>query len=138
MIHQPKLHFFSLLLTFLIVTAIISGSALAHTPTPPTKEPVGPAPIFEDSLPFELDLGPDPFPANTTTEITPGAWRNLRPTESYLRDVSMLPPEEADEVDCQYQSKGWTVGDNGVILGYCQGVWDHAIKSGRASGRDRV
>jgi len=62
--------------------------------------------------------------------VTLGAWRNMRPTESYLRDVSMLPKDVADNVNCtdpDQQSKGWIVGDAGVILAYCHGIWDHAI-----------
>ncbi len=40
----------------------------------------------------------------------------------------MLP--NPDEVDCaspDQKSKGWIVGDAGLILGYCNGVWDHAL-----------
>ena len=60
--------------------------------------------------------------------VTLGQWRNLRPTESYLQDVSLLPGHY--EVDCtspDQKSKGWIVGNDGVILSYCNGVWDHAI-----------
>lgn len=60
--------------------------------------------------------------------VTLGAWRNLRPTESYLRGVSLLP--DTFSVDCSspgQASKGWIVGDAGVILSYCNGIWDHAI-----------
>lgn len=60
--------------------------------------------------------------------VTLGLWRNLRPTESYLHDVSMLP--SSYEIDCSspdQKSKGWIVGSGGVILSYCNGVWDHAI-----------
>lgn len=56
------------------------------------------------------------------------AWRNMRPTESYLFDISML--SNPDDIDCNSPdklSKGWIVGDGGVILGYCNGVWDHAL-----------
>ncbi len=59
--------------------------------------------------------------------VTLGAWRNTRPTESFLRGISMLPADAS--VDCIHddqQSKGWIVGDN-VILGYCNGIWDQYI-----------
>lgn len=65
---------------------------------------------------------------NTSSIIVPADWRNLRPTESFLRSVSMLP--EGFAVNCQasgQKSKGWIVGESGVILSYCNGVWDHAI-----------
>ncbi len=63
--------------------------------------------------------------ATSDYTVTLGAWRNLRPTESYLWDVSMLPPEYP--VDCSQNSRGWIVGDAGTILGYCNGIWDHHI-----------
>jgi photosystem II stability/assembly factor-like uncharacterized protein len=61
--------------------------------------------------------------------VTLGAWRNLRPTESYLRGVSLLS-KKYEYVNCKdnnQKSKGWIVGDAGVILTFCNGVWDHAI-----------
>jgi hypothetical protein len=60
--------------------------------------------------------------------VTLGAWRNIRPTESTLNGVSMLP--STYPVDCvqkTQKSKGWIVGDSGTILTYCNGVWDQAI-----------
>lgn len=70
-----------------------------------------------------------PQDLNETQELVELApWRNLRPTESYLREVSML--KNPDDVDCTSpgkKSKGWIVGDAGLILGYCNGVWDHAL-----------
>lgn len=66
--------------------------------------------------------------SDITTTITLAHWRNLRPTENYLHSVSMLDPTY--EVDCtspDQKSKGWAVGDGGVILNYCNGIWDHAI-----------
>ncbi len=60
--------------------------------------------------------------------VTLGAWRNMRPTESYLRRISMLPPDV--EINCvagDQKSKGWIVGDSGIILGYCNGVWEQFI-----------
>ncbi len=82
------------------------------------------------------DPDPDEYPMGTQGEyfpneaytVTLGAWRNIRPTESLLRRISMLPPEI--DINCQdhdQKSKGWIVGDSGVILGYCNGVWDHSI-----------
>jgi photosystem II stability/assembly factor-like uncharacterized protein len=66
--------------------------------------------------------------SDITTTITLAHWRNMRPTENYLHSVSMLP--STYDVDCASpaeKSKGWAVGDNGVILYYCNGIWDHAI-----------
>ena len=60
--------------------------------------------------------------------FVPGAWRNLRPTESHLEGISMLGAEHA--VDCTsagQQSDGWIVGTGGAILGHCNGVWSHFI-----------
>jgi photosystem II stability/assembly factor-like uncharacterized protein len=70
------------------------------------------------------------YDISSTASITVslGAWRNYRPTESYLYDISMLPSEY--QVDCtssDQKSEGWIVGSGGVILNYCNGVWDHAI-----------
>ena len=60
--------------------------------------------------------------------ITPGMIRNLRPTESYLHSVSLLP--STYDIDCISEgqaSRGWIVGNAGVILGYCNGLWDHFV-----------
>ena len=68
--------------------------------------------------------------ATTDYTVTLGAWRNLRPTESVLWDISMLSPDY--DVDCasrDQKSKGWIVGDSGTILSYCNGIWDHAIST---------
>jgi photosystem II stability/assembly factor-like uncharacterized protein len=64
----------------------------------------------------------------TVGDINPGVIRNLRPTESYLHAVSLLP--STYDIDCVSEgqhSKGWIVGNSGVILGYCNGLWDHFV-----------
>jgi photosystem II stability/assembly factor-like uncharacterized protein len=75
------------------------------------------------------DAPPQPLDMEATADtVTLSAWRNLRPTESYLRDVSMLP--NPDEINCSsidQKSKGWIVGESGLILSYCNGIWDHAL-----------
>lgn len=66
--------------------------------------------------------------AKPNVTVTLGAWRNIRPTESYLNGVSLLPSSYS--VDCRTSgqtSEGWSVGSGGAILSYCNGVWDHAI-----------
>lgn len=103
----------------------------------PEKEPIFP---FLQQIPSEvldidnshqgsfLDQPEDTIMARTDVTVTLGAWRNLRVTESYLRGVSLLPPSyPVNCVDDDQKSKGWIVGDGGVILSYCNGVWDHAI-----------
>jgi photosystem II stability/assembly factor-like uncharacterized protein len=80
---------------------------------------------------------PAPVAASTAAATGPsitidtGAWRNMRPTESFLNGVSMLNPD-AHPVDCSsnrkdQRSKGWIVGNSGVILQYCNDIWDHSI-----------
>ena len=62
--------------------------------------------------------------------IVLGAWRNLRPTESYLWDVSMLPSSyEINCYDNDEKSKGWIVGTFNIILSYCNGIWDTSIST---------
>jgi photosystem II stability/assembly factor-like uncharacterized protein len=85
-----------------------------------SAEPTPAAPEGEEGL----------YDINSTASITVtlGAWRNIRPTESYLYGISMLPSKY--QVDCtssDQKSQGWIVGSGGVILNYCNGVWDHAI-----------
>ena len=76
------------------------------------------------------DVPNQPQELNDTKDVVElAAWRNLRPTESYLRDVSMLP--NPDEINCtskDQKSKGWIVGDDGLLLSYCNGIWDHVFK----------
>jgi hypothetical protein len=69
-----------------------------------------------------------PISAKPNVTVTLGLWRNMRPTESTLNGVSLLPASYS--IDCQsanQRSEGWAVGDSGVILRYCNGVWDHDI-----------
>ncbi len=66
--------------------------------------------------------------AKPNVTVTLGLWRNMRPTESYLNGVSLLPPGYS--IDCQsadQKAEGWAVGSGGVVLRYCNGVWDHDI-----------
>ena len=140
----------SLLITLTIsisaVVTVLSSSDVSKT-EPRTTIPVqvepGEQPVFPyiQNLPadaldidnsqeksFLVDQPEETISARTDVTVTLGAWRNLRPTESYLRGVSLLPPSyPVNCVDDDQKSKGWIVGDGGVILSYCNGVWDHAI-----------
>lgn len=81
-----------------------------------------------DALLSENSDYPSTEPTSASYDVEPLDWRNLRPTESYLRSVSMLP--SSFSIDCSTEgqkSKGWIVGDGNAILGYCNGLWDHVI-----------
>lgn len=92
----------------------------------PTPEPESTSEAEEKSYFISNEaLGITP---NASYTVTLGAWRNMRPTESYLRRISMLPPDI--EVDCSSdgeKSRGWIVGNSGTILGYCNGIWEQFI-----------
>jgi hypothetical protein len=125
---------FAVMITFSVCMMVFLGIAItqpssATTSVAQSGENATATPAEPSTLDDMLGgiVGPDPDMATYT--VTLGLWRNLRPTESYLHGVSMLDPEQYP-VDCVSdgrESKGWIVGDAGVILGYCNGVWDHAI-----------
>lgn len=97
---------------------------LAQAGTAATATPVQPNPLSD-----MLDGVVGPSPDMATYTVTLGLWRNIRPTESYLHGISMLNLSQFP-VDCTSpgrESQGWIVGDAGAILGYCNGIWDHAI-----------
>lgn len=120
----------ALTIVFLILVGIAimqpssASPGLAQGVDTGTAMPTQPNPI--DGM---LDGVVGPSPDMATYTVTLGLWRNIRPTESYLHGVSMLNLSQ-HPVDCTSpgrESQGWIVGDAGVILGYCNGVWDHAI-----------
>jgi photosystem II stability/assembly factor-like uncharacterized protein len=125
---------FSLIILVLVLgnsgltqTAPAQASALKNDSTPGTGTPTtGKASsVYEANHP---DL-PQGIPTTRGT-VVPGVWRNMRPTESFLNDVSMLPatnPPTQFSCAADQRSEGWIVGNNGVILGYCNGIWDHFI-----------
>lgn len=117
-------------ITLIIVLSIfalfwVTNIGVAQEPTPETEpesenETEGGTKFISNE---ELGILPQ---ANYT--VTLGAWRNMRPTESKLQRISMLPADI--EVNCYSDdqlSKGWIVGDAGTILGYCNGVWEQYI-----------
>lgn len=116
------------ILMIVCVAALLAGLlGVIYRSSAPTAEARGrlPAPIRETA-------GPDTPPIVTRPNytVTLGALRNLRPTESTLNGVSLLSPAYASAVNCSdpdQRSKGWAVGNSGVILSYCNGYWDHAI-----------
>jgi photosystem II stability/assembly factor-like uncharacterized protein len=131
----------ALLLVFSALFVVSSGNVIAQATRMPVQSvaslpeklpgPVSGSSAVDDpvSSPARLQDGQQAALAPTTSyTVTLGAWRNLRPTESPLRSVSMLPASySVNCTDPDQKSKGWAVGDGGVILNYCSGVWDHAI-----------
>jgi hypothetical protein len=102
-----------------------TGIGIAQEPGPasdPEKEPEPEIYTETVNIPMgELGLSTP----NATYTVTLGAWRNMRPTESYLYRMSMLPADiPIDCVSPDQASKGWIVGSAGTILGYCNGLWD--------------
>ncbi len=71
---------------------------------------------FTQGLGAEMSSDGPNAPFGPSDIVTLGSWRNLRPTESYLHGVSLLP--ENYSVDCSspgQTSQGWIVGNVGTI-----------------------
>src|SRR3989304_1583301 len=129
--------FASLLAVSFLITGWGTNSVKANVVEPPlqsagiqgmTPGSVLPASTLDEIVNREEDTFPTQVNSPSVDEITPGAIRNLRPTESYLHAASLLP--STYNVDCVTQgqlSKGWIVGNAGAILGYCNGLWDHFV-----------
>lgn len=108
------------------IALMLLGVGMAAAMGGPTERTVSPG-VFPQ-LPKQPNAPGPSVAAAPNYTVTLGAWRNLRPTESALNGVSLLPASYNPNCSSSDQkSKGWAVGDSGVILNYCNGVWDHAI-----------
>jgi photosystem II stability/assembly factor-like uncharacterized protein len=121
--------FLNIVLLVCILVVFICGASLQNgNGAAPARAGIYRDPAATATLAGPVDGVYSASPAQADDVIIPGAWRNLRPTESYLHGVSLLPTSYS--VDCTtpgQTSKGWAVGEFGTILTYCNGLWDHAI-----------
>jgi photosystem II stability/assembly factor-like uncharacterized protein len=115
----------ALTICFLVLIGVtLTQSSSAGTDAPQAYLGITSTPPNEVNMPS----GQIKSVSDITTTVTLAYWRNMRPTENYLHSVSMLP--STYDVDCtapDQKSKGWAVGNDGVILYFCNGIWDHAI-----------
>jgi len=111
----------------LVVAGVVGfrgkGLAPAHVGMPAEVLVADSASLSDGGLPVVARLDAVAAPAQDMA-----VWRNLRPTESLLRGVSLLPASyPVNCIDAGQKSEGWIVGNGGVMLGYCNGVWDHFV-----------